>query len=47
MADDGDKQKRRREEQDPETASPATLLPMLIGGLVRIVIGMVVVMMLA
>lgn len=45
MADDnGDKQNLRREEQDTEPASPTTLLPMLIGGLVLIVIGMVVVM---
>lgn len=45
MADhNGDKQNRRREEQDTETASAATLLPMLIGGLFLIVIGMVAVM---
>lgn len=32
MADDnGDKQNLRREEHDTETASPTTLLPMLIG----------------
>ncbi|MGO3934268.1 hypothetical protein [Rhodopseudomonas pseudopalustris] len=46
MADDnGDKQNLRREGQDTETASTTTLLPMLIGGLVLIVIGMVLVMM--
>ncbi|MDQ0333499.1 hypothetical protein QFZ88_005881 [Mesorhizobium sp. YL-MeA3-2017] len=45
MADDnGDKQNLRREEQDTKSASPATLLPMLIGGLVLIVFGMAVVM---
>ena len=36
----GDKQNLRRAEQDTEADSPSTLLPMLIGGLVLIVIGM-------
>jgi len=45
MADgNGEELNRRRHEPQPEQRSPTTLLPMLIGGLVLIVIGMAVVM---
>ena len=45
MADGNEEElNRRRHEPRPEQRSPTTLLPMLIGGLVLIVIGMAVVM---
>jgi hypothetical protein len=46
MADGNTDKIRPLKEQTSETGSSATLLPMLIGGLVLIVIGMAVVMIL-
>lgn len=39
-----DNQTQPADKQDSEASSPTTLLPMLIGGLILIIIGMIVVM---